>query len=102
MQTSSNPASWVIGMHDPNEKRFHQGRLIGSIDSLIFGIASLLPGIGLIFAIMALPVASKAIKRSKEDPTKAYSGVGMAKAGAALALLSLLGHAVLAALILAH
>ena len=94
-------ASWVFGFHDRARTGYHQGRLIGSIDSMIFGILSLvMPVVGLIFAIMAIPVATKAIGKANAEPGR-YSGKGMAIAGLATALTSIFLHVVYALLLIA-
>ncbi len=86
-----NGATWIIGMHDKNQTAYHQGRLIGSIDSMIFGLLSLVPVLGVVFAIMALPVATKVIGKNRLEPGR-YSGVQMARVGVILSVSSLLVH----------
>ncbi|MFB3892359.1 MAG: GYF domain-containing protein [Phycisphaerae bacterium] len=85
-------AAWIFGFHDDSTKAYHQGRLIGSIDSLIFGFLSLIPVFGVVFAIMSIPVATKAIRRARTEPGR-YSGTGMAVAGLVLSCVSLAYHA---------
>ncbi len=97
-----DPTTLLIGLHDPGQTNYHQGRVLGSVDSLIFGILSLvLPCIGVIFAIMVLPVASKAIAKSREE-RGVYSGVGMAVAGRVLAIISLILHGAVLLLMVAY
>jgi len=56
--------------------------------------------VGLVFAIMAIPVATKAIGKANAEPGR-YSGKGMAIAGLATALTSIFLHVVYALLLIA-
>ncbi len=85
----------VFGLHDPSVHSYHQGRLLGSVDALIFGIGSLVPFLGLLLAIGCIGVASKAISAGRRDPDRRTSGYGLAIAALALGVFSVVAHAMI-------
>lgn len=84
----------AFGLHDDSRKDIHQGRLIGSVSTLIWGLALLAPVFGLVFALIAIAIGTKALSTAKKEPGR-YSGAGLAKAGLTLSLVSVGVHVLL-------